>query len=84
MSLCHDIIFLCRDRVLVKARRFFVTTVYFRSRQTLAKIKRISCCDKVFCVKTGCGQKTKGPCVATKQFVSWQSLAETKEFYVAT
>ena len=69
MSLCRDRIFLCCDRVLAKAKRFLITTVYFRLRQTLAKTKRVSCRDKVFCVATGCGQD-QGPCVATKQFVS--------------
>ena len=29
MSLCREIIFLCLDRVLAKARRFLVVTVYF-------------------------------------------------------
>ena len=29
MSLCRDRIFLCCDRILVKARRFLIVTVYF-------------------------------------------------------
>ena len=41
----------------------------FISRQTLAKTKRVSHYDKVYCVTTGVA-KTNEPCVATKQFVS--------------
>ena len=55
MSLCNNRIFLCHDKVMAKARRFLITTIYFRSRQTLAKTKRVSRRDKVFCVTTGCG-----------------------------
>ena len=68
MSLCRDRIFLCCDRVLAKAKRFLITTAYFRLRQTLAKTKRVSCrhrvwsrpralcCDKAICVVTEVGR----------------------------
>ena len=49
MSLCRDIIFLCRDRVMVKARRFLVMTIYFRSQQTLAKTKGPYVATKQLC-----------------------------------
>ena len=62
MSLCDDIIFLCRDRVLAKARMFLVATIYCWSQQTLAKKKRVFPRDKVFCVVTGCGQDQGALC----------------------
>ena len=39
-SYCN-VIFLCRDRVLAKARRFLVATVY------LGRDRSILCCDRI-------------------------------------
>ena len=63
MSLCHDRIFLCRDRVLAKAKRFLVVIVYFLSHDKLWLRQRASCLDKVFCVATGCGQDQGVLCI---------------------
>ena len=55
MSLYHDRIFLCRDRVLAKASRFLFAIVYFLGRDILWPRQRVSCFDKVFCVAIGLG-----------------------------